>query len=200
MNFPVFAAIATVFFYPHIFTRSVGRRILLVVPVDALYRTSIISSSTVLPLNPFVNLSLAPLSLFLVYGPDIGVWPNCWVSAEFLCALIPRKGRVVPPPPLTLASRVFCLAIFRLKSAKFQTFVYNSRTVRSSFMKFGQLFEIGNMSVCTEFRGNRSYDFGFRVRKIRLKSNLFHPYQPTFVLNEFFFFKSCTMFFYTAKH
>ena len=83
---------ATVFFYPHISTGSVGRRILLVVPVDTLYRTSIISCSTVLPLNPFVNLSLAPLFLFLTYGPDIGVWPYCWVSAEFLRAPIPRKG------------------------------------------------------------------------------------------------------------
>ena len=93
MSFPVFAAIATVFFYPHIFAGSVGRRILLVVPVDTLYRTSIISSSTVLPLNhPFVNLSLAPLFLFLIYGPDLGVWPDCWVSAEFLRAPIPRKG------------------------------------------------------------------------------------------------------------
>ena len=46
VSFPVFAAMATVFFYPHIFTGSVGRRILLVVPVDTLYRTSIISSST----------------------------------------------------------------------------------------------------------------------------------------------------------
>ena len=34
--------------------------------VDTLYRTSIISSSTVLPLNPFVNLSLGPLSLFSI--------------------------------------------------------------------------------------------------------------------------------------
>ena len=87
-----FAVMATVYFYPHIFTGSVGRRILLVVPVDTLYRTSIISSSTVLPLNPFVNLSLAPLSLFLIYGPDLDVWPDCWVSAEFLRTPIPRKG------------------------------------------------------------------------------------------------------------
>ena len=75
-----------------IFIGSVGRRILLVVTVDTLYRTSIISSSTVLSLNLFVNLSLAPLSLFLTNGPDLGVWPDCWVSAEFLRAPIPRKG------------------------------------------------------------------------------------------------------------
>ena len=82
----------TVFVYLLIFTGSVGRRILIVVPVDTLYRTSIISSSTVLLLNPFANLSLAPLSLFSIYGPDLGVWPDCWVSAEFLRAPIPRKG------------------------------------------------------------------------------------------------------------
>ena len=82
MSFLVFAAMATVFFYPRIFTGSVGRRILLVVPVDTLYRTSIISFSTALPLNPFLNLSLAPFSLFLTYGPDLGVWPDN----------IPRKG------------------------------------------------------------------------------------------------------------
>ena len=92
VSFPGFAVNATVFFYLHIFAGSVGRRILLVVPVDTLYRTSIISSSTVLPLNPFVNLSLAPLFLFLIYGPDLGVWPDCWVSAEFLRAHILRKG------------------------------------------------------------------------------------------------------------
>ena len=82
----------TVFFYLHIFTGSVGRRILIVVPVDTLYRTSVISYSTVLLLNPFANLSLAPLSLFSIYGPDLGVWVDCWVSAEFLRAPIPRKG------------------------------------------------------------------------------------------------------------
>ena len=87
---PVFAAMVTVFFYLHIFTGSVGKRILIVVPVDTLYR--IISSSTVVLLDPFANLSLAPLSLFSIYGPDLGVWPDCWVSAEFLHTPIPRKG------------------------------------------------------------------------------------------------------------
>ena len=92
MSSLVFAATITVFLYLHIFTGSVGRRILIVVPVDTLYRTSIIFSSTVLLLNPFANLPLAPLSLFSIYGPDLGVWPDCWVSAEFLRAPIPRKG------------------------------------------------------------------------------------------------------------
>ena len=38
----------------------------------------------------------------------------------------------------------FCFysAIFKLTSAKFQTFAYNSRTVWSGFMKFWQQFEI----------------------------------------------------------
>ena len=93
VNSPVFAAMVTVFFYLHIFTGSVGKRILIVVPVDTLYRTSIISSSTVVLLNLFANLSLAFLSLFSIYGrPDLGCGPDCWVSAEFLRAPIPRKG------------------------------------------------------------------------------------------------------------
>ena len=50
-------------------------------------------------------------------------------------------------------------------SAKFQTFAYNSRTVGSSYMKFGQQLEINELYVCTKFRGNRSRDFGFRTRK-----------------------------------
>ena len=32
------------------------------------------------------------LSLFLIYGPDLGVWPDCWVYADFLRAPITRKG------------------------------------------------------------------------------------------------------------
>ena len=59
----------------------------------------------------------------------------------------------------------FYSAIFQLTSAKFQTFAYNSRTVGSSSMKFGQQFEINELYVCTQFRGNRSRDFGFRTRK-----------------------------------
>ena len=59
----------------------------------------------------------------------------------------------------------FYSAIFQLASAKFQTFAYNSRTVWSSYMKFGQQFEINELYVCTKFRGNRSRDFGFRTRK-----------------------------------
>ena len=59
----------------------------------------------------------------------------------------------------------FYSAIFQLTSAKFQTFAYNSRTVGSSYMKFGQQFEINELYVCTQFRGNRSREFGFRTRK-----------------------------------
>ena len=59
----------------------------------------------------------------------------------------------------------FYSAIFQLTSAKFQTFAYNSRTVGSSYIKFGQQFEIIELYVCTQFRGNRSRDFGFRTRK-----------------------------------
>jgi len=37
--------------------------------------------------------SLALLLPFLTSGPDlIRAWPDCWVSAKFLCAPISRKG------------------------------------------------------------------------------------------------------------
>ena len=32
-------------------------------------------------------------------------------------------------------------------------------------MKFWQQFEINELYVCTKFQGNRSRDFGFRIRK-----------------------------------
>ena len=105
VSFPVFAAIVTVFFYLHIFTESVGRKVLLVVSVDTLYKTPIISSSTVLPLNLFVNLSLAPLFLFLTYGPDLGVCPECLSPRSSSAPPFLGRGRVVPsPPPECLSS------------------------------------------------------------------------------------------------
>jgi len=35
--------------------------------------------------------SLALLLPFLTSGPGLGAWPGCWVSVEFLRALIPQK-------------------------------------------------------------------------------------------------------------
>ena len=37
---------------------------------------------------------------------------------------------------------LFLLGIFQLRSAKFQTFAYNSRTVWSSFVKFGSSLRV----------------------------------------------------------
>ena len=44
------------------------------------------------PASEPLRKSIFGSSLFLTYGPDLGVWPDCWVSAEFLCAPISRKG------------------------------------------------------------------------------------------------------------
>ena len=41
----------------------------------------------------------------------------------------------------------FYSAIFQLTRAKFQTFAYNSRTVRSSYMKFWQQFESNELCL-----------------------------------------------------
>ena len=101
---------------------------------------------------------------------------------------------------------------------------YNSKTVGSSYMKFGQQFEINELYVCTKFRGNRLRDVGFRIRKpprkFGVKSGLsqkllkygkhrvvclkipFYPNQPTFGRDKVYFFfflfflpNFCTLFF-----
>ena len=90
-----------------------------------------------------MNLFFFLLALFLLYG-NCTNWNDRRSRRVFLC---------------------FYSAIFQLTSAKFQTFAYNSRTVWSSYMKFGQLFEINELYVCTQFRGNRSRDFDFRTGK-----------------------------------
>ena len=55
--------------------------------------------------------------------------------------------------------------MFKLTSAKFHAFAYNSIMVWSINMKFWQQFEINKLRVCTKFRGNWSRDFGLRTRK-----------------------------------
>jgi len=43
---------------------------------------------------------LAPLLPFLVSGPDLRVWPDCWVSVEFLHSLSsPERSQVAPLSP-----------------------------------------------------------------------------------------------------
>ena len=73
--------------------------------------------------------------------------------------------RIIGTTDARVACSCFYSAIFQLTSAKFQTFAYNSRMVWSSCMKFWQQFEIIELYVCTQFRGNRSRDFGFTTRK-----------------------------------
>jgi len=51
-------------------------------------------TSTSLRIVPHLRLSGAPslalLLPFLTSGPDLGAWPDCWVSVEFLHAAISR--------------------------------------------------------------------------------------------------------------
>ena len=42
--------------------------------------------------EPLHKSVFGSLSLFSIYGPDLGAWPDCCVSMEFLRAPIPRKG------------------------------------------------------------------------------------------------------------
>ena len=66
-----------------------------------------------------------------------------------------------------LASRVplFLLGDFPFNECKCLNFAYKSKTVRASFVKFRQQFEINKTIVGTKFRGNRYGDFGFRAHK-----------------------------------
>ena len=59
----------------------------------------------------------------------------------------------------------FYSPIFQLMSAKFQTFAYNSRTVRSSCMKFWQQFEINELYVSPNFKAIGHMTLIFRTRK-----------------------------------
>jgi len=36
---------------------------------------------------------------FLISGPDIGAWPDCWVSGNSFMPSSLRRGRIAPPPP-----------------------------------------------------------------------------------------------------
>ena len=85
IRFPAFAATTTASYCRQTYTGSVVRRTPHAMPVVIIHRISIISSLTVLSLSLSANLSLDLLFLFSTYGSDLGVWPNCWVFAEFLC-------------------------------------------------------------------------------------------------------------------
>ena len=85
---PVFAAMVTVFFYLHIFTGSVGKRILLVVPVYTIYRTSIISSLDCRASEPLCK------SIFGSSLSILDLWSRPWGVARLLGL------REVPPSPL----------------------------------------------------------------------------------------------------
>ena len=91
-----------------------------------------------------------------------------WITQGFLVSIKRKQKMYTTDWKNRRSHRVFlCFysAIFQLTSAKFQTFAYNSRTVRSSYMKLWQQFSINELNVCTKIRGKRSRDFGFRTQK-----------------------------------
>ena len=85
VSFLVFAAMATVFFYPHIFTGSVGRRILLVVPVDTLNHFLLDC-----PASEPLCKSVFGSSLFI-----LDLWSRPWGVAR----LLGRRGVPLHPHP-----------------------------------------------------------------------------------------------------
>jgi len=65
-------------------------RNLLAAPVDIICKIKLASFWIVLHLN-LSNVPSWVLLPFLTSGPDLGAWPDCWVSTEFLRTPIPRK-------------------------------------------------------------------------------------------------------------
>ena len=87
----------TVFFYIftgyNIFTGSVGKRILIVVPVGHPLQDLnhlLLDCRASEPLHKSIFSS--SLSILDLWFQTLGCGPTCWVSAEFLRAPIPRKG------------------------------------------------------------------------------------------------------------
>ena len=127
VSFPVFAAITTVFFYLHIFTESVGRRILLVVPVDTLYRTSIISSSTVLRKSIFgsslsiLDLWSRPWGVARLLGPLEGVG----LYHHYQTANVLNFVQYIVLQPL-FSTKAFSIKIFKNFEAQVDFFNFTS--------------------------------------------------------------------------
>jgi len=47
--------------------------------------------------DPFYRTTFDTILPSLISGPDLEVWPVCWISAKFLVSPISRKGWVAPP-------------------------------------------------------------------------------------------------------
>ena len=64
-----------------------------------------------------------------------------------------KNSNCIMPLKFKFLLRKFAFLLGRFPT-KFQTFAYNSRTVRSSYMKFWQQFEINELYVSAKFCGN----------------------------------------------
>jgi len=73
-------------------------------------------------LAPWLSRIWASLALlpFLTSGPDLGAWPDCWASVEFLHAPITRKGSSSTTTTTTTRSATTQLVIW--KNVLFQWF------------------------------------------------------------------------------
>ena len=83
-----FAAMVTASYYYHTYAGSVSRT-LPAASVHNIYRISMFCL-TVLSQSLHANL------LFLIFGPDLEVWPNCWNSAKFLRSPIHHLSKKSP--------------------------------------------------------------------------------------------------------
>jgi len=56
------------------------------------------------PASEPLRRAILTLLSSLMSGPDLGAWPDCWVSVEFFHTPPLGRGRVAPPPPDGLSS------------------------------------------------------------------------------------------------
>jgi len=52
--------------------------------------------------EPLRHVIFGTTSFILTSGSDLGAWPDCWVSVEFLHAPIPRKGSGSTPTTIVV--------------------------------------------------------------------------------------------------
>ena len=109
---PVFAAMVTVFFYLHIFTGSVGNRILIVVPVDTPLQDLnhlLLDCRASEPLRKSIFGS--SLSILDLWSQTLGCGPTVGSPRSSSAPPSLGRGRVVPPPQSSTDANYFGMRV-----------------------------------------------------------------------------------------
>ena len=111
----------------------------------------------ILSLSLDLNLSLALHPLFSTFGPDVGLWPNCWVSVSFSALSSLGRGRT------TTTSRPLVGCVFEECFPEDKSRIASSGIIKpasklrsltkrlaSELLLFSYAFEGSKQLVCTE--------------------------------------------------